>query len=159
MEISGEDDDSLLLQNHQALNDDVATFNPSYFSCSPLHFPRSNPPGHFLFSLSLSLSLFASFARFCCQLNAIIFHFADEKAKNPSLSSNVDKEIIINNAVNKSELTKLSLEPQKMKRKKKAGGYNLRKSLAWDHAFFTEEGIIPFFHFICIFLLVLLLKQ
>lgn len=35
----------------------------------------------------------------------------------------------------------LSVEPQKMKRKKKVGGYNLRKSLAWDRAFFTEQGI------------------
>ncbi|XWS52728.1 hypothetical protein CRYUN_Cryun11dG0095300 [Craigia yunnanensis] len=110
LEISGEDDDSLLLQNHKALNDDVSTFNSSYFSCSPLHFPRSNP--------------------------------SDEKAQNPSLSSNFDKENIINNAVNKSELTKLSLEPQQMKRKKKGGGYNLRKSLAWDRSFFTEEGVL-----------------
>lgn len=30
--------------------------------------------------------------------------------------------------------------PQQMKKKKKAGGYNLRKSLAWNKAFFTEEG-------------------
>ncbi|XP_028757066.1 uncharacterized protein LOC114716252 [Neltuma alba] len=29
-----------------------------------------------------------------------------------------------------------------MKRKKKVGGYNLRKSLAWDRAFFTEEGVL-----------------
>ncbi|XVE79098.1 hypothetical protein DITRI_Ditri14bG0030300 [Diplodiscus trichospermus] len=110
LELSGEDGDSLLLQNQQALNDDVSTFNSSYFSCSPLHFPRSNPP--------------------------------DEKAKNPTLSSNVDKENVSNNAVGKSELTKLSLEPHQMKRKKKAGGYNLRKSLAWDRAFFTEEGVL-----------------
>ncbi|XP_022752469.1 uncharacterized protein LOC111301222 isoform X2 [Durio zibethinus] len=110
LEISGEDDDSLLLQNHQALNDDVSTSNTYRFSCSPLHFPRSDPPG--------------------------------QRAKNLSLSSIVDKENIINNAVNKSELTKLSLEPQQMKRKKKAGGYNLRKSLAWDRAFFTEEGVL-----------------
>lgn len=27
-----------------------------------------------------------------------------------------------------------------MKRKKKGGEYNLRKSLAWNRAFFTEEG-------------------
>lgn len=30
---------------------------------------------------------------------------------------------------------------QKKKRKKKLGGFNLRKSLAWDRAFFTEQGI------------------
>lgn len=44
--------------------------------------------------------------------------------------------------LNKEEATKLSIEPQQMKRKKKGGGYNLRKSLAWDRAFFTEEGIL-----------------
>ncbi|KAI6685745.1 hypothetical protein NL676_031658 [Syzygium grande] len=43
---------------------------------------------------------------------------------------------------NKYEMVKLSLEPQQMKRKKKGGGYNLRKSLAWDRAFFTEEGFL-----------------
>ncbi|PIN02906.1 hypothetical protein CDL12_16700 [Handroanthus impetiginosus] len=44
--------------------------------------------------------------------------------------------------INKSETPKLALEPQQMKRKKKGGGYNLRKSLAWDRAFFTEEGVL-----------------
>ncbi|CAA0816852.1 Unknown protein [Striga hermonthica] len=44
--------------------------------------------------------------------------------------------------INKSESPKLSLEPLQMKRKKKGGGYNLRKSLAWDKAFFTEEGVL-----------------
>lgn len=41
----------------------------------------------------------------------------------------------------KPEAPKLNVEPQQMKRKKKLGGYNLRKSLAWDRAFFTEQGI------------------
>ncbi|OMO77206.1 hypothetical protein COLO4_25271 [Corchorus olitorius] len=109
LEISGEDDDSLLLQHHQSPNADVSAFNASYFSCSPLHFPGSNPP--------------------------------DKNTNNPSLSSSVDKENISNN-VNKSEAPKLNLEPQQMKRKKRGGGYNLRKSLAWDRAFFTEEGVL-----------------
>ncbi|OMO71174.1 hypothetical protein CCACVL1_18389 [Corchorus capsularis] len=109
LEISGEDDDSFLLQHHQYPNADVSAFNSSYFSCSPLHFPGSNPP--------------------------------DKNMNNPSLSSSVDKENISDN-VNKSEAPKLSLEPQQMKRKKKGGGYNLRKSLAWDRAFFTEEGVL-----------------
>ncbi|XVF47093.1 hypothetical protein PTKIN_Ptkin03bG0081600 [Pterospermum kingtungense] len=104
LEISGEDDDSLLLHHHQSQSDDVSTC----FSCSPLHFPRSNP--------------------------------TDEKAKNPSLLSNVNKENVNNNE-NKSELPMLSLEPQQMKRKKK-GGFNLRKSIAWNRAFFTEEGVL-----------------
>ena len=72
----------------------------------------------------------------------LCLNFADEKAKNPSLLSNVNKENINNNE-NKSELPKLSLDPQQMKRKKK-GSYNLRKSLAWDRAFFTDEGIFLF---------------
>ncbi|GFP95676.1 hypothetical protein PHJA_001711800 [Phtheirospermum japonicum] len=42
----------------------------------------------------------------------------------------------------KSESPKLCVEPLQMKRKKKGGGYNLRKSLAWDKAFFTEEGVL-----------------
>ena len=48
-----------------------------------------------------------------------------------------------------------------MKRKKKAGGYNLRKSLAWDRAFFTDEGIFlfSFSFFFFAFLLVLLLLE
>ncbi|KAM6578778.1 hypothetical protein CsatB_030615 [Cannabis sativa] len=43
---------------------------------------------------------------------------------------------------NKEEGLKLSLEPQQMKRKKKGGAFNLRKSLAWDRAFFTEQGVL-----------------
>ncbi|KAL9687418.1 hypothetical protein QQ045_031819 [Rhodiola kirilowii] len=38
--------------------------------------------------------------------------------------------------------TKLNMDPLQMKRRKKAGGYNLRKSLAWNKAFFTEEGVL-----------------
>lgn len=37
-------------------------------------------------------------------------------------------------------MPKLSVEPLHMKRKKRGGGCNLRKSLAWDRAFSTEEG-------------------
>ncbi|KAL6577263.1 hypothetical protein OROMI_011539 [Orobanche minor] len=45
--------------------------------------------------------------------------------------------------INQSETPKLCLEPLQMKkRKKKIGGHNLRKSLAWDRAFFTEEGVL-----------------
>ncbi|XP_073145464.1 uncharacterized protein [Henckelia pumila] len=44
--------------------------------------------------------------------------------------------------INKSETSKLNIEPLQMKRKKRGGGYNLRKSLAWDRAFFTEEGVL-----------------
>ncbi|KAL6563598.1 hypothetical protein OROGR_002557 [Orobanche gracilis] len=44
--------------------------------------------------------------------------------------------------INKSETPKLCVGPLQMKRKKKVGGHNLRKSLAWDKAFFTEEGVL-----------------
>lgn len=43
---------------------------------------------------------------------------------------------------NRFGVSKLSKEQQKMKRKR--GGYNLRKSLAWNRAFFTEEGYLNF---------------
>lgn len=42
----------------------------------------------------------------------------------------------------KAEMPKLSVEPLHMKRKKRSGGCNLRKSLAWDRAFSTEEGVL-----------------
>ncbi|GLT60985.1 hypothetical protein SLA2020_337220 [Shorea laevis] len=87
----------------------------SYFSCSPFHFPRSKPP-----------------------LPNEIEKLNSSNANRESAS--VDKENV-NNA-NKSDAAKLSMEPQKMKRKKKGGGYNLRKSLAWNRAFFTEEGVL-----------------
>ncbi|GKU93669.1 hypothetical protein SLEP1_g7245 [Rubroshorea leprosula] len=89
---------------------------PSYLSCSPFHFSRPKPP----------------------LPNEI------EKLKSNANreSASVDKENV--NNTNKSDAAKLSMEPQKMKRKKKGGGYNLRKSLAWNRAFFTEEGFADF---------------
>ena len=69
-----------------------------------------------------------------------------EDTKKPSSSlqtESINKENIM---VNKVEMPKLSMEPQQMKRKKKGGGYNLRKSLAWDRAFFTEEGFPKFLY-------------
>ncbi|XP_011015083.1 PREDICTED: uncharacterized protein LOC105118760 [Populus euphratica] len=47
----------------------------------------------------------------------------------------IDEESV---TMDKLHVPKLNLEPQQMKRKK----YNLRKSLAWDKAFFTEEGVL-----------------
>lgn len=48
----------------------------------------------------------------------------------------------------KVELPKLSVERQQMKKKKKNAGFNLRKSLAWDRAFSTEEGDFFFYGFV-----------
>lgn len=56
-------------------------------------------------------------------------------------SSCTDSINIEKNNSSKAEAPKLSVERQQMKRKKKGGGYNLRKSLAWDRAFFIEEGL------------------
>ncbi|GAB2223264.1 hypothetical protein Droror1_Dr00017403 [Drosera rotundifolia] len=47
------------------------------------------------------------------------------------------------NSINvKSGAPNLSVEPQTMKKRKKGGGYSLRKSLAWNRAFFTDEGVL-----------------
>lgn len=62
---------------------------------------------------------------------------ADSRNLSSSVSDSASKENADWNTPQK-----LSLEPQQMKRKKKGGGYNLRKSLAWNRAFFTEEGIL-----------------
>jgi len=61
---------------------------------------------------------------------------ADSENRSSSVNNSANKE---NADWNKPQ--KLNLEPHQMKRKKKGGGYNLRKSLAWNRAFFTEEGI------------------
>jgi len=60
-----------------------------------------------------------------------------EKPGSSSYESSNNKENINSNNV---EVPKLGMGPMQMKRKKKGGGYNLRKSLAWDRAFFTDEG-------------------
>ncbi|KAK4441142.1 hypothetical protein Salat_0449100 [Sesamum alatum] len=61
---------------------------------------------------------------------------------SPCCTSNEGSCFKENININKSETPKLTLEPLQMKRKKKGAGYNLRKSLAWDRAFFTEEGVL-----------------
>ena len=73
----------------------------------------------------------------CCSVSEAASEGLEE-AKRLFYRDGSNKE---NFNVEKAEALKLSVEPQQMKRKKKGGGYNLRKSLAWDRAFFTEEGI------------------
>ncbi|XP_048323753.2 uncharacterized protein LOC107411275 isoform X2 [Ziziphus jujuba] len=117
IEIAGEDDS--LLQ--QIPNDDVSTLNSSqrsnysdYFLCSPLQLPRSK------------------------STEGKIVNGDPEKTSSSCTDSiNIEK-----NNSSKAEAPKLSVERQQMKRKKKGGGYNLRKSLAWDSAFFIEEGFL-----------------
>ncbi|XP_057449061.1 uncharacterized protein LOC130740460 isoform X2 [Lotus japonicus] len=58
-------------------------------------------------------------------------------------SENLNSSSKENSNSNRPEAPKLSVERSQMKRKKKGGGgYNLRKSLAWDRAFFTEQGVL-----------------
>nr|POE54651.1 hypothetical protein CFP56_47292 [Quercus suber] len=120
LEISGEDD-SLLLE---LPNDDASKLNSNnYFLCSPLQIHGSKPPRPLRSAIAKG------------KVGNV-----DTEKPSPSLQTDgISKENI--NA-NKVEMPKLNMEPQQMKRKKKGGGYNLRKSLAWDRAFFTEEGVL-----------------
>lgn len=65
-------------------------------------------------------------------------------ADKPTCSSPGDGSNKENVNENKFGVPKLRVEPQQMKKRKKGGGYNLRQSLAWDRAFFTEEGFLNF---------------
>lgn len=122
IEISGEDDSLLPLQ--RISNDDVSSLNKTYFACSPLQIPGSacavNPP-HLV--------------------SPIVVITGNGDAGKLDLSSNRDSVNTENASLNKPEVPKLNMEPRSMKKKKK-GGYNLRKSLAWNKAFFTEEGVL-----------------
>ncbi|KAL6967361.1 hypothetical protein U1Q18_033173 [Sarracenia purpurea var. burkii] len=62
--------------------------------------------------------------------------------EKPTCSSVVGSSNKENINVDKSVAPKLCVEPQQIKRRKRGGTYNLRKSLAWDRAFFTEEGVL-----------------
>lgn len=116
-EIAGEDDSLLQPIPGDGVSSAATSRGGEYFMCSPLHLHRSNakPAG------------------------GMAANEGSEDAKHSFYRDGVNKE---NLNVDKAEMVKLSIEPQHMKRKKKGGGYNLRKSLAWDRAFFTEEGVL-----------------
>ncbi|XP_058199689.1 uncharacterized protein LOC131314832 isoform X3 [Rhododendron vialii] len=117
IEIVGEDD-SLVQQ--------IPTPDHYYFPCSPLQIPRSSGnPDRARLSPFTGLKGNVNVEKSTCS--------------SPEGSTRSNKENINGN---KSEVPKLSVEPQPMKRKKRGGAYNLRKSLAWDRAFFTEEGVL-----------------
>lgn len=61
---------------------------------------------------------------------------------HPHFESNEVGCLEENMNLNTSELPRLAVEPLQMKKKRKGGALNLRKSLAWDKAFFTEEGVL-----------------
>ncbi|WCJ41115.1 hypothetical protein M5689_022001 [Euphorbia peplus] len=114
IEISREDDSLLSLQQSSPI---VVSnnYNTPYFSSSPLlQIPRSRHP--------TPRSI--------------------DKPTSSSLCKDIKDHYKENVNANKSEAPKLSVEPQSMKKKKKAAGFNLRKSLAWDRAFFTDEGVL-----------------
>ncbi|XP_010535574.1 PREDICTED: uncharacterized protein LOC104810833 isoform X2 [Tarenaya hassleriana] len=126
----GADDDAWLLQNLPSegvsvLSNTSAASKNGYFNCSPLQIPRSNRALHVRLPLS--------------PIGEVMGNKTMEKSSPSVVTDNVDRENI---SGNKLELSKLSVERQKMKRKKKTAGFNLRKSLAWDPAFFTEEGVL-----------------
>ncbi|KAL2984063.1 hypothetical protein AAZX31_12G069600 [Glycine max] len=103
-------------EDDSLLFDVSAASSTDVFSCSPLLPLRSNPP----------------------QSEGREGGGADSRNLSSSVSDSASKENADWNTPQK-----LSLEPQQMKkRKKKGGGYNLRKSLAWNRAFFTEEGVL-----------------
>ncbi|CAG7910571.1 unnamed protein product [Brassica rapa] len=125
LDISGEDESNWLMRDTPVKG--VASFSggreKSYLDCSPLQIPRSSravpprPP-------------FSSIGRVTGNTSNV------EQPSAFTDTGSVGKE---NSSVSKVEL---SVERQQMKKKKKNAGFNLRKSLAWDRAFSTEEGVL-----------------
>ncbi|CAL9244336.1 unnamed protein product [Arabidopsis halleri] len=122
LDISGEDEeDNWLLKNTPKKV--ISGREKSYLNCSPLQIPRSSrivptrPP-------------FSPIGRVTGTSNNM---------EQPCASVDTDS---VGKENSKVELPKLSVERQQMKKKKKNAGFNLRKSLAWDRAFSTEEGVL-----------------
>ncbi|KAI3935543.1 hypothetical protein MKX01_025614 [Papaver californicum] len=74
-----------------------------------------------------------------------------DKGESSTTTTTVDcsSSVMLNNNSDKENLNDQNLslrspceDPQQTKRRKKRGGYNLRKSLAWNKAFFTDEGVL-----------------
>lgn len=78
---------------------------------------------------------------FVCVAESVKDGVRMEKASSSSSGTISNKENINSDKV---EVGKLGMEPMQMKKRKKGVGYNLRKSLAWDRAFFTDEGCLFF---------------
>lgn len=74
-----------------------------------------------------------------CTAEGVKVNGDSQKPRSPYCGESTNKE---NSYANKIQEKKFSLQPQQMKKKKKGGGYNLRKSLAWDRAFSEEQGYI-----------------
>ncbi|KAH0751089.1 hypothetical protein KY290_030321 [Solanum tuberosum] len=82
---------------------------------------------------------FASISNFISPMRGLEVRVDHVKSGCSSRRVSSNKENINSD---KAEMPKLSVEPLHMKRKKRSGGCNLRKSLAWDRAFSTEEGVL-----------------
>ncbi|XP_013606312.1 PREDICTED: uncharacterized protein LOC106313117 isoform X2 [Brassica oleracea var. oleracea] len=125
LDISGEDESNWLMRDTPFKG--VASFSggreKSYLDCSPLQIPissRAVPPR----------PPFSSIGRVTGNTSNV------EQPSACTDTGSVGKE---NTSGSKVEL---SVERQQMKKKKKNAGFNLRKSLAWDRAFSTEEGVL-----------------
>ncbi|KAF8102386.1 hypothetical protein N665_0198s0092 [Sinapis alba] len=128
LDISGEDESNWLLRDTPVKG--VASFSggreKSYLDCSPLQIPKSSralpprPP-------------FSSIGR-----------VVTDNTSNVEQASTciVDTGSVGKENSSGSKVVELSVERQQMKKKKKNAGFNLRKSLAWDRAFSTEEGVL-----------------
>ncbi|XP_010483658.1 PREDICTED: uncharacterized protein LOC104762128 [Camelina sativa] len=122
LDISGGDDEDYWLLNNTPRKVNSSR-EKSYLNCSPLQIPKSSrivptrPP-------------FSPIGRVTGNNNNM---------EQPCASVDTDS---VGKENSKVELPKLSVERQQMKKKKKNAGFNLRKSLAWDRAFSTEEGVL-----------------
>ncbi|XP_010443806.1 PREDICTED: uncharacterized protein LOC104726612 [Camelina sativa] len=122
LDISGGDDEDYWLLNNTPKKVNSSR-EKSYLNCSPLQIPRSSrivptrPP-------------FSPIGRVTGNNNSM---------EQPCPTVDTDS---VGKENSKVELPKLSVERQQMKKKKKNAGFNLRKSLAWDRAFSTEEGVL-----------------
>ncbi|KAI3852125.1 hypothetical protein MKW98_020124, partial [Papaver atlanticum] len=144
-EINGVDDDlmsdtSLILKNEFKIPTPTTTHianlndndeNLIDFSCSPLQLDRStnNPVYHSRFQPPVVMKDKGESSTTTAAVNC----------SSPAMLKSNDKENL--NDQNLS-LRSPCEDPQQTKRRKKRGGYNLRKSLAWNKAFFTDEGVL-----------------
>ncbi|PNY03653.1 hypothetical protein L195_g000060 [Trifolium pratense] len=109
--------DLSLLEISSDADDSLLSATPTaanLFSCSPLISLRSRPR----------------------QIKGREIDSGDLISLTPKDSANKE-----NTNCSKMETPSVGSSQQK-KRKKKLGGFNLRKSLAWDRAFFTEQGVL-----------------
>ncbi|XP_026427012.1 uncharacterized protein LOC113323003 isoform X1 [Papaver somniferum] len=102
------------------------------FSCSPLQLDRStnNPVYHSRFQPPVIM-------KDKCESSTTATTTVN--CSSPAMLKSNDKENLNDQNVS---LRSPCEDPQQTKRRKKRGGYNLRKSLAWNKAFFTDEGVL-----------------